>query len=264
MKKLNCILFFVGALLVLTTACGKFDPAEENASEVTGTGYSQTGMASYYGVGDGFHGRTTANGERFNAYGLTAAHRTLRFGTCLLVTNLYNGKKTVVRVNDRGPYSGGRILDLSYGAAKAVGMLSSGTAQVRIEGTSCSTTANTASNNEAATGANTTPVTDNARCKLFLSVQPAEENQLSFTVQSRVQDSERPCGKVIKILGSGGAAQGKEIASLDMSAGDGRKTIKLNVSVLEGVSHLHAQAMSAQGTSMGESEAKNLQLITDL
>ena len=79
--------------LVATTGCGKLELGIESDSEVMGSGFSQTGIASYYGVGDGFHGRRTANGETFNAYGLSAAHRTLRFGSCLLVTNLYNGKK---------------------------------------------------------------------------------------------------------------------------------------------------------------------------
>ncbi|MEY4064316.1 MAG: rare lipoA family protein [Pseudomonadota bacterium] len=128
-------------LVFLATGCGKAGVDDTPDADVMGSGFSQTGRASYYGVGDGFHGRRTANGEIFNAYGFTAAHKTLRLGTCLSVTNLDNGKKTKVRVNDRGPYAGGRILDLSYGAAKAIGMVSSGTAQVRIEGVSCSTTA---------------------------------------------------------------------------------------------------------------------------
>lgn len=72
------------------------------------------GGASYYGVGDGYHGQTTANGERFNTYALTAAHRWLPFGTRLLVTR--NGRSVVVRINDRGPFVGGRDLDLSYAA----------------------------------------------------------------------------------------------------------------------------------------------------
>jgi rare lipoprotein A len=78
--------------------------------------------ASWYGVGDGFHGRRTASGEVFNAHGLTAAHKTLRFGTNLRVTNVRTGKSVVVRINDRGPYAHGRGIDLSYGAAKAIGL----------------------------------------------------------------------------------------------------------------------------------------------
>lgn len=79
-------------------------------------------LASHYGVGDGFHGRRTASGEVFNAYALTAAHKTLRFGTQLRVTNVRTGKSVVVRINDRGPYAHGRGLDLSYAAARAIGL----------------------------------------------------------------------------------------------------------------------------------------------
>ena len=74
--------------------------------------------ASYYGVGDGYHGQTTANGERFNTYAMTAAHRSLPFGTRLKVT--HQGKSVIVRINDRGPFVGGRDLDLSYAAFSAL------------------------------------------------------------------------------------------------------------------------------------------------
>jgi rare lipoprotein A len=89
------------------------------------------GWASWYGPG--FQGNPTASGERFNQYALTAAHRTLPFGTRMRVTNLYNGRSVVVRVNDRGPYSGGRVLDLSRGAAQVLGVVNSGTAPVKID-----------------------------------------------------------------------------------------------------------------------------------
>ena len=88
------------------------------------------GVASYYGKE--MSGRRTANGERFNPAGLTAAHRSLPFGTKLKVTNLRNGKTVVVRVSDRGPFARGRVIDLSYGAASAIGMVGSGTARVKI------------------------------------------------------------------------------------------------------------------------------------
>lgn len=74
------------------------------------------GYASHYGVGDGYHGGRTASGETFNAYGNTAAHPYLPLGTRLKVTDQHTGRSVVVRINDRGPYAGGRILDLSYGA----------------------------------------------------------------------------------------------------------------------------------------------------
>ena len=249
--------------LVATTGCGKLELGIESDSEVMGSGFSQTGIASYYGVGDGFHGRRTANGETFNAYGLSAAHRTLRFGSCLLVTNLYNGKKAKVRVNDRGPFSGGRILDLSYGAAKAVGMISSGTAQVRIEGVSCSASAETASS-DAVSGSERTPVTDNTQCKVFLSSTQESENKIALTVQSRVGDTTRPCGKSIKIYASGNAAQAKEIASFEVDAGDGRRTMTVSLGELQGSSHIFAQALNSKQESMGESVAKNLQITAGL
>ncbi len=88
----------------------------------------QAGVASWYGPG--FHGRTTANGERFNTHALTAAHRTLPFGTKVRVTNKNNGRSVVVRINDRGPYVGGRVIDLSNASARALGM--SGLAKVSL------------------------------------------------------------------------------------------------------------------------------------
>jgi rare lipoprotein A len=93
-------------------------------------GHLGTGQASYYGRE--FMGSKTANGERFDPNGLTAAHRTVAFGTRVRVTNLANGKDVVVRVNDRGPWTKGRIIDISYAAAKQIGMHRSGTAKVRL------------------------------------------------------------------------------------------------------------------------------------
>jgi rare lipoprotein A len=77
---------------------------------------SRCTLASHYGVGDGFHGRTAADGSRFNAHGLSTAHKGLPFGTKILVTNPSNGRSVRVRVSDRGPFVPGRGLDLSYGA----------------------------------------------------------------------------------------------------------------------------------------------------
>jgi rare lipoprotein A len=89
------------------------------------------GTSSYYGKK--FHGRKTANGEIFNMYKLTAAHRVLPLGTVAKVTNLANGRWVVVKVNDRGPFIEGRILDLSFAAALEIEMVESGTAKVMIE-----------------------------------------------------------------------------------------------------------------------------------
>ena len=91
----------------------------------------QVGHASWYSL----PANTTANGERMNPDELTAAHRSLPFGTRVLVENLTNGRSVVVRINDRGPFIGGRIIDLSKAAAESIGMLSAGTAQVRISTT---------------------------------------------------------------------------------------------------------------------------------
>ena len=87
-------------------------------------------LASHYGVGDGYHGQTTANGERYNAYGKSVAHRYLPFGTKLRVTNQRNGKSVIVRVNDRGPFVGGRDLDLSYGAFSSIAHPGQGVANI--------------------------------------------------------------------------------------------------------------------------------------
>jgi rare lipoprotein A len=94
------------------------------------TGGRQVGMASWYGPK--FHGRRTANGEVFNMYQLTAAHRTLPLGSWVHVTNLENGRSIEVRVNDRGPFVRGRIIDLSYAAARAVGMVRQGVVRVQV------------------------------------------------------------------------------------------------------------------------------------
>lgn len=95
------------------------------------TGDVRVGVASYYA--DKFHGRKTASGERFDQTDLTAAHKTLPFGTRVRVTNLKTGKSVVVRINDRGPYVKGRAIDLSRRAAKRLKMVKSGLARVAIE-----------------------------------------------------------------------------------------------------------------------------------
>ena len=89
------------------------------------------GNASWYGVD--FHGRRAADGSRFNMYEFTAAHKTLPFGTRLLVTNLNNGRTVKVTITDRGPFVDDRIIDLSFAAAQEIGMLNAGVAPVRLE-----------------------------------------------------------------------------------------------------------------------------------
>ena len=94
-------------------------------------GDTQVGIASYYG--GKFHGRKTANGERFDMNALTAAHKTLPLGTKVRVTHVKTGKSVVVRINDRGPYVKGRVIDLSRRAARELGMIQKGLAKVRVE-----------------------------------------------------------------------------------------------------------------------------------
>lgn len=96
-------------------------------------GYRQRGYASWYGPK--FHGRLTANGERFNQYALTAAHKTLPLGSYVKVTNLENGRALVLLINDRGPFVRGRIIDLSKRAAELLGVIKKGTAKVIVERT---------------------------------------------------------------------------------------------------------------------------------
>lgn len=93
-------------------------------------GYDETGLASWYG--GQFNGRPTATGERFDMHALTAAHKTLPLPGLVEVTNLANGRRVVVRVNDRGPFVDNRIIDLSRGAAEALGMLNAGVGEVRV------------------------------------------------------------------------------------------------------------------------------------
>jgi rare lipoprotein A len=91
----------------------------------------QYGYASYYG--EDFHGRKTASGEKYDMYELTCAHKTLPFNTKVKVTNLTNKKTVTVRVNDRGPFVSGRIIDLSYAAARKIGLIPAGVTRVKIE-----------------------------------------------------------------------------------------------------------------------------------
>lgn len=89
------------------------------------------GRASWYGPG--FHGRKTASGERFNQYAMTAAHRTLPMGCMVQVTNKKTGESVIVKINDRGPFHGNRVLDLSKGAAQKLGLIKSGTGHIELK-----------------------------------------------------------------------------------------------------------------------------------
>ena len=124
-KKISRFLVVMAA--VVLTACSA--PKTPKTSMDHHAGATFTGLSSWYGRA--FNGRRTASGERFNMHKLTAAHKTLPFGTVLEVTNLANDKTVLVTVNDRGPFVKNRVLDLSYGAAKVLGFAGAGTAQVR-------------------------------------------------------------------------------------------------------------------------------------
>ena len=113
-------IYLLFVLLILFSAC----------SSQRKSARTQTGIASWYGPG--FHGKKTANGERYNQRRMTAAHKTLPFNTVVKVKNLDNGRSVKVRINDRGPYVDDRIIDLSKKAAKKLGLMQSGTARVKI------------------------------------------------------------------------------------------------------------------------------------
>ncbi len=105
----------------------QIDPPVETAPAATAIG---SGVASYYGRK--FHGRRTASGERFDMHALTAAHRTLPFGSLVQVTNPANGRSVTVRINDRGPFHSGRVIDVSRAAASELGLIGAGRGEVEL------------------------------------------------------------------------------------------------------------------------------------
>lgn len=117
--------------LGLLTSCATRGPASRPAELTTREREAQVGYASYYARAH--DGRRTASGERYDMDAMTAAHRTLPFGTSVRVTNLQNGREAVLRVNDRGPFRKGRVIDVSYAAARKLGLVRSGVAKVRVE-----------------------------------------------------------------------------------------------------------------------------------
>lgn len=118
----------LGVVFCLTLGACSWIPKGETGLDV---GIKDRGIASWYG--EQFHGKMAANGELFNMEALTAAHRTLPLGSMVRVVNLVNGKHVRVRINDRGPYVGGRILDLSYAAAARLGMVEGGLSVIQLE-----------------------------------------------------------------------------------------------------------------------------------
>lgn len=119
-------------LLCILVLCSLFAPAPIRAEDLELLpDRSSVGLASFYAKS--LHGRRTASGERLDRQALTAAHRSYPFGTRVRVVNLANGKSVVVRINDRGPFVGSRIIDLSEAAAKTIGMWRKGVVSVRLE-----------------------------------------------------------------------------------------------------------------------------------
>jgi len=119
---LACLLCWIG-LSLLAGCASTAGPGSESVD-------AEVGVASYYA--DRFHGRRTASGERYDRNALTAAHRRLPFGTRVRVTNLENGHAVDVRINDRGPFVAGRVIDVSYAAARKLGMMQRGVVKVRV------------------------------------------------------------------------------------------------------------------------------------
>ena len=139
--------FSAAALLAaasLLAGCGtgspRFTSAAGAASAMDSSGYQLDGIASYYA--DEFQGRKTANGETYDMNDLTAAHRTLPFGTRVKVVHRETGRSVVVRINDRGPFKDDRVIDLSLGAAKQLGLIANGTGAVILEILELGTTRN--------------------------------------------------------------------------------------------------------------------------
>ncbi|UCE28425.1 MAG: septal ring lytic transglycosylase RlpA family protein [Candidatus Coatesbacteria bacterium] len=132
MKRLPIVLMITAAILLTPSGgCLKRRDAEPTGANTRVKGKAEVGLASYYGT-EG-HGGPTASGETFDMYAMTAAHKTLAMDTEVLVTNLENGKSIVVRINDRGPFIEGRIIDLSYAAAEKIDMIEEGVVQVKVE-----------------------------------------------------------------------------------------------------------------------------------
>ncbi len=127
-KLWSCGLLFV-ALAMLVVSCAH--QGSRHFTKSSAKTHTEKGLASWYG--GKFHGRRTASGERFNRHALTAAHRTLPFGTKVEVTNLDNGKSVDVTINDRGPFVRRRVIDLSQGAAQRLGLIPVGVAPVRVK-----------------------------------------------------------------------------------------------------------------------------------
>ncbi len=129
-RRIHRYLLFAACGLLLVSSC-TLKRAEIRYEDRSGAGMVQYGVASWYGKK--FHGNPTASGEIYDMYQLTAAHKTLPLGTYVMVTNVENNRSVEVKINDRGPFVKGRIIDLSYAAARGIDMVEQGTAMVKVE-----------------------------------------------------------------------------------------------------------------------------------
>lgn len=125
------IIFLISCSCFMLTACVNTSASNTQLYSATSKHYEEKGVASWYGRR--FHKRRTTSGERYNMYQLTAAHKTLPLYSRVMVTNLANGRQVIVKINDRGPFVSNRLIDLSYAAAKQIGMVSRGTTPVSIK-----------------------------------------------------------------------------------------------------------------------------------
>jgi rare lipoprotein A len=188
----------VGLLFLLLSGCAKADYTSVGDPSPVATqvpyvinnityypipdasGFSERGVASWYGPD--FHGRPTSNGETYNMHEMTAAHKTLPMNTMLLVKNLDNGKETIVRVNDRGPFVRGRIIDLSYAAAKKLKIVKPGTSPIKIVALAEKTMLA-----KSRAGKGTLP--DLNHGEFYVQIGAFSEQQNAFRLQKRFTDS---------------------------------------------------------------------------
>ncbi len=179
MRSSKCWALAVGLLLSAAFGCGKRSVPSPPSDPGRIAGRAETGIASWYGPG--FHGKRTANGEVYNMNAQTAAHKTLPFGTWVRVHNLDNGRSTLVRINDRGPFVAGRIIDLSRKAARDIDMVVAGVARVRLT---------IARPPRSGTGGSSGSNQDGSSESAKYSVQVG-----SFLQRSRAQDLQRQLGE---------------------------------------------------------------------
>lgn len=174
-------------------------------------GYVEQGVASWYGKA--FHGNSTANGERYDMYAMSAAHKTLPLPSYVQVRNLQNGRNIVVRVNDRGPFHDNRLIDLSYAAASKLGMLGTGTALVEVRSIN--------PNAPTQLALKSTPVTPvSAQPRIYLQVGAFGEQQNALNLQQRLRGELKRPVRIEQVAHNGASLHRVQIgplASIDIA-----------------------------------------------